>query len=508
MSKVVCDWIEKNCRFPKKAKHKLAGQPAKLLKWQRKIIADLFDKEGKLKKRYLFIQSKRKIGKTVFFSWVLCWLYLGDDKECGLEIPIVANRWKTTLTIWQLIAEAIELACKNHLLYEFKKYEIRNKDNGNLIFCASSASQNAFGKQPYPVCVFEEMQNWPQIDGHELMSAYSSGMQGAQGLIAMLCNPGKDYTNQFYVDLVKRMRAHKGHKDYSVWIFEADRELPIDSIKAIKQADPCIAENYFKVSDLKAIKQEAELAKESIQAEDSFRRNFLGQTLLKSAMSFVDVRKFKILKNPDLDLPMSIGADLSIGDDRTSICYTRQLPNDRGFLFSWRAYLPEGSLEKMRKSKAEKQRLYEKQNFLTIQRGDVIDQDQIYDDISKEIKNCKKPLGFFYDYNCGANYLGNRLSGIVKVNKMLSTGRHMTPLIQNFERAVLAGLAYFAEKENKLAAADINLTCLKYSKNSRNYKLVDSLSPKDSVDSSMAALYSMQAFLVKKERDWSLYNDI
>src|SRR5262245_5220694 len=83
--KRACDFIEKFCR---QSKGRWAGQPLKLLDWQRDLIMRLFgwrQADGKRRFRTVYIEIAKKNGKSTLVS-AISLLLLVADGEGGPEI--------------------------------------------------------------------------------------------------------------------------------------------------------------------------------------------------------------------------------------------------------------------------------------------------------------------------------------------------------------------------------------------------------------------------------------
>ena len=124
-----------------------------------------------------------------------------------------------------------------------------------------------------------------------------------------------------------------------------------------------------------------------------FRRAWLGQWVRGGFSKWISGELWQKLDKKTFD-HIHIAADLSISKDRTAISVTEQ--KDKGFYFRTFYYLPEGALKSYRKVRRDKTLEYAQDGWIKIQKGEVIDLDQIFSDLKDIIGQSKKSRLFLF----------------------------------------------------------------------------------------------------------------
>jgi phage terminase large subunit-like protein len=279
----VCDYFETYLCHWKGPK---AGQPFKLLAWQRKVLRDVFGWKRRAddtrRYRVAYLELPRKNGKTLFISGILLYLLCGDG-EAGAEVYAVANTRQQSGIAFKDCVSMVKASPPLMKRLALRQYSIEHPASGSVLTSLSGESGGSHGKNIHGLSMDELHEGHSQSfrDLHEALMTSMGARR--QPLTVQITTAGRGDDETICAEQhAKALRYLAGevtegdreHDDtfYPV-VYAADRDDDWTEPATWRKANPslgeAVGEDY--------LRQECIKAKESSAKEGSFRRLFLNQ---------------------------------------------------------------------------------------------------------------------------------------------------------------------------------------------------------------------------------------
>ena len=232
---------------------------------------------------------------------------------------------------------------------------------------------------------------------------------------------------------------------------------------------------------------------ESKENELSFRRLQLGQSVSANVMSFIPIEKIKVVNKFDYsrsDLRWGCGVDLSISHDFSAISFVGwRERTDEIFLKSF-LYLP--NADKRRTAQVRMFNKWADAGYISLQNKEILDPNEIFNDIHKFLQETGiKVEGFQVDPNLANSFIAFFEKNF-KVAKQKMTGAEMTKSIRVLERVGNgSGLKLIGENPAVLW----NFQNVLVSQKSKNFCLMDRITPRENIDSAVACSLGLKYLL-------------
>jgi phage terminase large subunit-like protein len=348
-AKRVCQFFE---RFLCHWKGSKAGQPFRLLAWQRQVLSDLFGwkrtADGTRRYRTAYIEVPRKNGKTLFISGILLYLLCGDD-EPGAEVYAVANTRAQAGVAFKdcrsMVAASPALS-KRLLL---KQHTIEHPASNSVLASLSGESVGSHGKNIHGMSM-DELHELKSQSGRDLYEALTTSMGArSQPLVIQITTAGNGGD-----DTICSQQHAKAMRYLSGEIVEGDDAYDDTFYACVYAADPsddwtdpatwakanpslgeAVSEDY--------LRRECVKAKESPANENSFRRLYLNQWT-ETTTRWLKLDAFDACVRPveasEVNgLACFVGTDLSTTYDMTAVV-ALYVAADGTWLVVPRLYIP------------------------------------------------------------------------------------------------------------------------------------------------------------------------
>lgn len=308
-------WIEDFLYIPS---GKFAGQPFKLAEFQKEIIKKIYDNPHGT--RYAILSMGRKNAKTTITACLVLLHLIGPEAIKSGEIYTAAQDRGQSAILFELAHKMIQYS---PYLSEHKDSFLTVRDSAkNMLahktqtkFTALSRdAKTKLGTSP-TMLIFDEI---GQVKGptDELFTNLDSGCAAHDEPLTIFISTQAESDSAF---LSRRIEAAKAGDDPNtvLILYEAPEDLPIDSVEAIRAANPAWDSGFMNKDEVlrgarNALKMPAEEAK--------FRNLILNQRIDQN-VSFVSKTQWKLcgeLPAAMTDQPVYAGLDLSTNRDLTA----------------------------------------------------------------------------------------------------------------------------------------------------------------------------------------------
>lgn len=154
----VCDWIEENCVLPS---GDMAGQPFRLMAWQREWISELFetDVRGKLKHRWALLGVPKGNGKSPLVAALALYHLLGDPDEEDPWVVVAAAGDKQADIVFEAAKTICRLSPSLNAITTRYRWEIRPKDGLGKMERVAASKGRLDGKL-ISFLVMDELHEW------------------------------------------------------------------------------------------------------------------------------------------------------------------------------------------------------------------------------------------------------------------------------------------------------------------------------------------------------------
>ena len=484
------EWISRNFCFPDSAGRELARKPVGpfLLPFQKKIIKEVFTHGGDLKNS-VFIYGCRKIGKSMMWAMV-SWFLVNDQKRRGVRIPVIASLFQQTKLIWE------QLVCQKYSKeVRFYLETIRqNKTKAKIDFFANTAG-SCLGQES-DLLVADEI---GVFKNDSALNTLSTGGALAQNFVKLYSSNPPLTDDHFVIDLVKSCDADPNFKVHR-FTLGAKQDWTNEENWAI---NPFIAE-YFNSKGkkfsyvMKFYRDYFNRALKSKSEEISFRRFLLGQ-FCSGEQQYIDISKIKecdeqIFKNSNVR--WCVGCDYSITHDFTAVALTGWDQSNNKIYVKPFLFLP--NTNRRRDTQKRMFENWEKSNYLTIQRKEVLCGSQVAAEVITFLSERNiVPEAVVLDKALSQHHIESFAD--YKVQSVRMSAREMTSAIRELERVGADNGLHFIGRND---CAKWMFSNVIVSQKSKNFVLMNRINDMQNIDFPVAVSLCMKHFVENKPKQF------
>jgi phage terminase large subunit-like protein len=428
--------------FLSHSKGEWAGKSFELLDWQEwDVVRPLFGwvrKDGTRRFRRAYIEVPKKNGKSTLSSGIALYL-LHADGEHGAEVYSAAADRDQAAIVFNEAANMVKAsaALKESLVITDSKKTITDPDTASVYKALSADAPTKEGLNIHGL-IFDELHAQPNRVLWDTLKY--GGAARRQPLFVSITTAGSDRNGICYEQHKYTKRVLEGGvRDTQFFgiIFAAEEGDDWEDPATWRKANPSfgitIKEDQFKADFLEA--------KETVGSQNSFRRYRLNQWV-QQEVRWLDMAQWRLCVKPVPELKRQDlffgGLDMASTQDITAFV---QLFYDKDFYIRPHFFIPEDQLRR----RVEKDRVpydvWQRQGFLTVTRGNMVDEDHVVETILKlcALNKCRE---IAYD----------RWNASHVVTRLQDEGLTMVPVGQGF-----ASMSYPSkELEKKVIGASIN----------------------------------------------------
>lgn len=329
-------------RYCKHFEGVFAGEPFRLLDWQKRIVRTLFGwvrrDNDRRRFRELYLISAKGAGKTPMLAAIALFMLLGDGESAPHVVSMASTFEQANLTFSAgkgYIAESPDLGRHTTV----KQYAITDAKHGKW----TTISGKPTGRSgPRPSCIIaDELHEWPGPTAQAFELLCANLFKRAQPLLLCATNAGADRSSFAWTLHERATKVISGELvDLSLlpFIFETPPEVAWDSEAAAAVANPSLGA----VVQWDQLAPAVARARENPAAEAKYRRLYLSQWGNGSALKWLDPARWAACTAPlptDLGaVPLFVGLDLSQGDDLCAAALV--YAGSSKFYLNCRAWLP------------------------------------------------------------------------------------------------------------------------------------------------------------------------
>lgn len=420
-----------------------AGQPFDLEPWQQSILANLFGwmrPDGSRRYREAFIFVPRKNGKTPFVAGIVDMVAFVDG-EAGAQLYAAAGeREQAALTYRHaagMIARNPELAKRSRAYRTFKSIEFYD---GDCVFKALSADADTKHGLNAHLVVNDELhvqKNRDLIDTLETSTA-----SRRQPMIIHITTAGFDKHTICYEKYSYAEKVRDGSIDdpkFFPVIYEALEDDDWTQEETWRKANPNLGVSV----SLDYLKSACKEAQDVPAKENTFKRLHLNiwteQETRWLSMSKWNACDEKCDETKLFGKPCFAGLDLSSNKDITAFVMAFQV--DNSVVLIPRFWIPKANATERERKDGVPYSVWERQGFLTMTDGNVIDYEYVIDDIMKDYEKFDV-RGTAFD-RFGFEAVRQRFIRVgADESKFISFGQgylSMSPPMKELEKLVLEG---------------------------------------------------------------------
>ncbi|HBY19967.1 MAG: terminase [Clostridiales bacterium GWE2_32_10] len=385
------DRADRAVNFIKLLRHtkgEYAKQKFNLMKWQEKIIRDIFgniDKNGYRVIKEAFIFLPRKNGKSELAAALALYGLFADD-EYGAEIYSAANSREQASLVFNCACAMVRMnkaLSKRCRIIESQKRIVRY-DTNSFYRAISAESSTAHGFNAHMV-IFDEIHEAKTRDLYDVLRTSMGGRR--QPLFINITTAGTDKNSVCYqlFDYSKKINDGiiKDNTFYPV-LYYADQEADIYNEIVWKKANPGLA-NFRSLDEMRII---AKRSKEIPEVENTFRRLYLNQWVTEYS-KWLNINKWKECGEKDIDLEYLegricyAGLDLSSTTDISALVLT--FPDDTGeeyYILPFFFIPDENMIERVKRDRVPYD-VWVKQGLMQTTEGNVIHYGAIFNKINE-----------------------------------------------------------------------------------------------------------------------------
>lgn len=370
----VADWVERFCCH---VKGDLAGRPMLLEEWQRRWVREVFgpaQRDGRRKTRTALLGLPRKGGKSSMSAALALYMLFADD-EPGAEVYAVAGDRDQARNVFDVARHMVEASPALSKHAKVARNWIEVPASASLFRVLSADGRRQHGLNPHGV-VFDELHVQPSPD---LWEAMTSGMGArSQPLTIAITTAGYDRTSICYELYDYGRRVESGQVDDPSWHFKwfgADDGGDWTDRKVWKAANPnlgvSVREDFLENEFRQAVEQPSR--------QNTFRRLYLNQWTSADVrwldLGLWDQNAGLTVRDDELAGRQCFGGlDLASTNDFAALLWV--FPDGDGYQVLPRFWLPRAAVERRRAIRATLE-AWERQGWLTVTDGDVIDYETI-----------------------------------------------------------------------------------------------------------------------------------
>ena len=383
-----CDFIENFCR---QSKGRWAGQPLKLLDWQRDFLMRLYGwrrADGRRRFKKFYIEVAKKNGKTTLLSALhLYELIAGDDgPECYNN---ACDRDQASMLFDEsarMVRSSPDLSKRLEVI-DSRKTIVFPQRNGRMR-ANSSESGSKDGLNP-SFTTFDELHRQPNRDLWDVFEY--AGVARLESLLGAITTAGDEEEGIWFELREYAEKVNAGTIEDSTFlgiVYRADPADDLDDPATWRKANPSLGV----MIDEEDFRRELTEAKEVPVKLNNFKRLRLN-IVARAAAKFFSMEKWKACAAPRVltladfrDGETFLGLDLADRNDLAAMAILTR--KGHRFRLRVRFWCPSGNLLALERQTRMPYRLWAEKGFLTATEGEVID----YGFIRREIKEAASEL--------------------------------------------------------------------------------------------------------------------
>lgn len=363
------DFIETFCR---QSKGKWAGEPLRLLDWQKDFIMRLFGwkrADGRRRFRRAYLEVAKKNGKSTLYAAIALLLLLGDSEGAPEVYLLAVDREQAGLILDEskrMVSSSPELSCR---LDTLKDRIIDPKGHGKIQSCSADVPSkdgvNAHGM------LFDELHRQKTRNLWDIFEY--AGASREQPLTLSITTAGEDESGVWHEQRDYSDKVNSGVIPDTTHLGVVYRALETDDLddpETWKKANPSLGIT-IKPEDFAREWEEAKLI-------PTKRANFLRLRLniiTRADCKFVDLSQWDQCKEcPKFEsgCDLHVGIDLSENQDLTAVIYVAGDEED-GVDVGCKFYLPEDNIVELEHKHQVPYRTWARMGLITLTPGNVVD---------------------------------------------------------------------------------------------------------------------------------------
>jgi phage terminase large subunit-like protein len=310
----VIRWIEAHCRF---TTGQWAGEPFRLLPWQKRLILELFElgPDGRRRYRWAYVQTPKKSGKTETAAALALWFLIGDGEPSPLVVCAAASDDQADL-VFNAAKRMSELSPTLSAVTERYDREILvpSLPGAKLKRVAAAAGTN--DGQNISAVIADELHEWTGPKGEAVWNVLTNGTGARrQPMVFQITTPGFDLDTVAGQQYEYALAVQRGEvDDRRFYSFLAGAPDGAD------WRDPAIWEaanpSYGVTVQREFFEDQAKKKTESV-----FRRYFLGQWVAAETL-WLPIGAWDACRSTvglDPKLPLYVGIDMASTEDTTAV---------------------------------------------------------------------------------------------------------------------------------------------------------------------------------------------
>ena len=364
-----------------------AGQPIKLLPWQKKFLRDVYGpahKDGRRKVRRAILSVGRRQGKTLVCGLLVLVHLIGPERRPDGMIYLAANDGEQARTAYRMAVTIIRKTPK--LAKRLRIIESVNEikyDRENITVKAITAAPNTKLGQGPDLIIYDEAGNAKTRELYDVLQTSLSSQ--AEPLMVMPSTQAATDDHWFSELVDYGIQINSGNVDdesFLLHLYSADPDIDPFTEEAWRQAQPSLGYNV----DLQEVAGQAMRAKALPSGEPRFRNLMLNQrvqteapllspSVWKAGAAAVDNEVFR-------RGPVYGGLDLSARQDLTALVLAAEDDDGRVHVRCW-AWTPEATLLQREHTDRAPYTAWTQQGHLTAVPGATIGYDFVAHDLAE-----------------------------------------------------------------------------------------------------------------------------
>lgn len=230
-------------RFCKIVDGKKAGEPLKLLDWQKELVSNLFGwkkkSNGYRKFQQVFLFIPRKNGKTVFSAAVSLYVLLLDGEEFGQNYFAAADKEQARLA-FDIVKALIDKQPRFQKVLKIYLNSIKYQKSNSFFKVISSEAKTKHGFNTH-FALIDELHAHQSDELYQVLTT-SIGAR-VQPIIMTITTAGNNKNHICYelYDYSKKIIEGIIEDDtFLPFVFEGDPDKPIDDLENLKAANPSL----------------------------------------------------------------------------------------------------------------------------------------------------------------------------------------------------------------------------------------------------------------------------
>ena len=384
----VIEFVEDFCR---QCEGRWAGEPLKLLDWQKDFLMRLFgwkQADGLRRYRTAYLEVAKKNGKSTLVS-ALCLYLLLADGEGGPQVHINAFDRDQADIVYKAAAKMVQFSedLSDRLQVIDSKKRIVDPDGGGVIRANSAEVPSKDGANASAI-IFDELHRQKTREMWDIFKY--AGAARDQPLKISITTAGEDESGVWHEQREKSEQVNAGTRKDITHLGVVYRALPTDNLddeETWKKANPSLGIT-IKVEDFRTEYEDAKLNPSDLATFLRLRLNiitrgdqkFLGPGVWEACNAPPDY--------PCDDEPCWVGIDLSQITDLTAAAKIWGNSFD-GWNAEVKFWLPEDNIVELEREHGQPYRMLAEQGWIELTPGNVVDYDWIRKALVADSRRCR-----------------------------------------------------------------------------------------------------------------------